>query len=983
MNKPFKRALAITLAGAMSFGSILTVGAEEAPTFEKLEKLKDLGIIQGEGAGVDPFKDMTRYRGIGMMFRLSLDDSEGKNLEDYMNAYDYEGKPNFKDAENQAPYIQRLMGYSKNNEVGVNGYPDGELKPLKKITHKEFAVVMLEALGYKIGVDFNWATAAAKAAAVGIVENASDASDEVVLIHQVGDMTYNALATPRKGATITLGEALGKPVVETKLKVASVEALNLKQIEIKFNKVVDKDSATKLDNYKVKGKTVKLTNGSADLLEDGKTVVLTLGTAARDQQEEVDVTVSSIKDATGRVVERKVVENLVMLDQTYPKALEAKAIGSKTIKVKFSEPIKTVSKSNFKIKQADKNLYIKSVTPVKNGTEVNITLYQGLEVGTVEVQTQAGITDYAGFSVMLTDLTASVEEDKEGPVVVGFKDATPNSVTLIFNEDISIKKKEKENYFHTNGSNTIKENIDVEKDVDGKELTLNFAEGRELSIGGVTHVYIATDTIEDLWGNKNQHIMTQVNVDVDKDAPVIKDFDVKAENEVEITFNEDLKSSTAIKRSNYKLLDDEGKEVKLISSIKYADKVVTMKFTKKLSGSYVLVINDVEDLRHNKIRDLNKDFVVEDLTAPLFKDMTATLYNAGRENQKVKIKFPEKMATSGVYSVLDLAKYKIDGKELQKLKSEVDITMLGDEKSVEIRIPSKTEDKTNGIDLSSKDVNVELARVADAAGNYTKEYVGTIKLEGKGSILIDSVEATTRNDKKVIKVKFNDELNEAIEPEDIIITKGAIKDSNNDGIADKFNEAQAKALDISGNTIEVDGGKTIVVLELADQDALKNNATDSTDAELYAYIISEKSKNNYNEYVKKGNFKKVEDKIKPTLVKDKEVTVSTADDKTKFTLHFTENVKVANLALVTGDLQFVVNTSDGDKNLAYGIDYTINTSEFATAAGAKDIEIQLTGDYTKYRGPVTVKIKDTANVQYIKDLNGNGISGINKEFEIE
>ena len=88
----------------------------------------------------------------------------------------------------------------------------------------------------------------------------------------------------------------------------------------------------------------------------------------------------------------------------------------------------------------------------------------------------------------------------------------------------------------------------------------------------------------------------------------------------------------------------------------------------------------------------------------------------------IKLAFGEKMSTSGKYSVTDLEKYTIGGYELSDLDSDYGITLevVDSGAAVEIYIPYNdiTTDEDEGVNLTDTD-DITLARVADAAGNYT------------------------------------------------------------------------------------------------------------------------------------------------------------------------------------------------------------------------------------------------------------------------
>jgi len=946
-----KKAVAIAMAGAMTLSALPMSFASEIANKTKLEILNDMGIIQGEGTGteISPDDNLTRYRAFTMLLRLTSN-------EDEMEDFDFEDEDTFTDAADKSAWMQKLMSYLKNNDHGIEGYEDGKLLPLGEITTKEYAKTMLEALGYVQGVDFEWHTVATKAVTLGLMADVSDVNNVVVDLETVAELTYNTLATNAKGDTITLGEKLGKPVVETKLEVKEVSTDNLKQIVVVFNKTVDSESAEDADNYSLEADNASLTDANFDLQADGKTVVITLGTAA-EQQDEVDLTVEGVESTDGKALNEVVFENVSFLDTSIPKAVTSTVVGNDTIKITFSEPIKDVDKGDFKVKANGSNLYVKSVTKTNNDTEVNVELYSTLEEGETTVEIGSGITDYANFGVLSNTLTATIVEDTEAPVVVDYKDATETSVTLVFDEEIELKDGDKANFYHTNTKNAVDSDITI-ANIDGNELTLEFTESKLPQ--GTAYVYILPESLNDLWDNENDTIMVKIEVEVDNEAPIVDEFEVITERNVEITFSENLDEDSAEEEDNYSLLDENGEEVDLIKTISYEDKVVTVTFSEDLNGDYALVLNNVEDLNGNEIDTIVNEFSVEDLTAPEYSDFEVTVYNAGKEDQMIKVNFDQKMATSGKYSVTDLSQYIVDGNILSDLETKAEVTVVDDGKAIEITIPS-TEDSDDGVDIAAGTGNVTIARVADAAGNKTEGFYGELDLTAAGYVNIESVEAT---DTDTVVITFDDLLTE-FDAENVVITT-----NNTDKDAALANELTVTK---QSSTINEDG-QTELTLTLSEDDVLSAVANGGT---VFAFIIDNSSSNKYGEMVELNDNKVVADKIAPVSLnvdEDSDSYEAVVVDGSQFTLTFSESIKSINTAVAATDL---VVTADGEK-LVYAVHYIINTD---LSAASDSVVFELVGDYADFADEVTVSTKDDVN--YIKDINDNNISNFEVKFDMQ
>ena len=131
------------------------------------------------------------------------------------------------------------------------------------------------------------------------------------------------------------------------LQVSSVTAINAKQIEVVFNKAVTKSLAENPANYEVYKQEALDTNvfglaasgAVADLREDGKTVRLTLNTAHFLQNNTI----------ANRVIVKKVVglnadytnNNVALKDETVPTFISVRSVGTRTLELTFSEPVRT------------------------------------------------------------------------------------------------------------------------------------------------------------------------------------------------------------------------------------------------------------------------------------------------------------------------------------------------------------------------------------------------------------------------------------------------------------------------------------------------------------------------------------------------------------------------------------------------------------------------------------------------------------------
>jgi hypothetical protein len=119
-------------------------------------------------------------------------------------------------------------------------------------------------------------------------------------------------------------------------------AINTKQIEVKFNKAVDKATAETATNYTVAG----VAYDKAVLQADGMTVVATMAAETKvTNATEVEFKVlKNIKDSAGVALKADYAQKITVVDTTSPTLVSVEAVGLKTLKLTFSEPIYDIGK---------------------------------------------------------------------------------------------------------------------------------------------------------------------------------------------------------------------------------------------------------------------------------------------------------------------------------------------------------------------------------------------------------------------------------------------------------------------------------------------------------------------------------------------------------------------------------------------------------------------------------------------------------------
>ena len=193
-------------------------------------------------------------------------------------------------------------------------------------------------------------------------------------------------------------------VVTTATKVQSATATNLKEVVVKFDGKVDKDSAENVVNYTLRsGKVID----SVTLSDDQTSATLLLKDSALSNNRTDAVTVSNIKAGTATVSATNV--EFTAVDNVLPEVTSVQSLGTKSVKVVFSEPVKNVGQTNFTL---DGKEYFGKVTVSNNYRTVVLTPYSttALAVGDHKL-TVSGVKDFADFVSLASTHDIKVVED--------------------------------------------------------------------------------------------------------------------------------------------------------------------------------------------------------------------------------------------------------------------------------------------------------------------------------------------------------------------------------------------------------------------------------------------------------------------------------------------------------------------------------------------------------------------------------------------
>jgi len=790
------------------------------------EQLRDLGLLKGDDYGnLMEDKYLTRSEMMVILARM---------LGEYDEAEAYKLKSSFTDGNNH--WAERYVAYAQ-MRGWTSGIGNNEFGYEMKHTAQQAAVFMLKTLGYVADTDFTWTNAYQKATQLGLFTGVDIEPSEDILRGSLFQVMMRTLNTNMKGSTQTLYENLGI-MGSVPLKVSSVKANGLIQVLVEFNSSTwaDEEELLNAANYIFEdqdGAELLDVNDDPVVIDDitvqDKVVVITFEEPV-EQQTEANLTISD------EILPTDADFDFTFFDTKPPVAVSAAVVGKQNIKVTFSEPVdpSTVSASDFKVEDGD--MFIRGVDLMNNNTEVNVELYAELEAGTIKVEVGSGIEDFAGFKTSVTTFNVRVVVDTTAPSVVGYKDASMTGVTLIFNEDIVLTDayNSSKSIYHTNTSN-LAAAISAD-DIDGKELKLDFSANKMPE--GNAYVYILADTFMDLWDNENNRQTMLVKVAADEVKPTLLGISVVDEKEIELMFSEPVDESTAEDIDNYVLQSSTGTVLDdmIDSAVRGTGDdtdTVTIRFEESLLGSYKLVVENVEDLSGNEISKVTRSFTVTDMTDPVATDFSAKLYNPDADVQIIVVRFGEAMATSGKYAVNDLEKYVLaDNKFLSDLDNAT-VAMIESNKAVEIKIPKASLDLEDG-----KNYKLEIGRVADAAGNYTVAMVNVLTVKDAGLVLVEEAKLVSSTK---VEVTFEDRLVN-INNNDFVV----YSDTNDNN---KYDTAEKLTVTRVSSTVNSDGN-TVLTFTLASK--VGTDAKSITgNHDIGFAIISQNSKNQYNEVVEK------------------------------------------------------------------------------------------------------------------------------------
>jgi hypothetical protein len=735
---------------------------------------------------------------------------------------------------------------------------------------------------------------------------------------------------PNKATEVTFKTADGKEiktsvtwVVTAAQKVVSVSANNYKELTVKFDGDLDAKTAENEDNYKVSGVTFESATYSK---ETGEVKLLVAeGSSALPKQKETTLEISGVKNSdASKTFSEKV--KFTAVDTQLPEVTEVKALGTKAIKVVFSEPVTSSTAANL----ANYKIDGKAFTGNVKFTYPNIAfITTDVAVGSHQLTVQ-GVEDFNSFKVSPATIDFEVAEDTTAPEIVSAKAIDLTKVEIEFNEPVKSVKKA----YQTSSTKTAQTPYEIKDN----KVILTFSETNRLSLGeSIVYLEGVTD-----YSNNSADRNTTVTPELDTVRPEVTSVtaeskDSPARTLITVEFSESVNADDIAKADNYVLRNEKGEifsgkgfttkghpvktpvYAKDKNSKDILNKVVLESIDTLPAGKYSLEIAGIRDRASigNTLVPVKVEFSVTETGSV---KVNSAWYTTDGDDTLVYIQFNKALASSGSGDATVVSKYNyIAGGTQYPFPVKSAKAELYSADTVRIVVPKA--DLTNWSHVAS----VRATNIADVNDNYLVDQTVDISNISSSFVYIKDADVKA-TDRKTIQVKTDGPIS-YVDKNDFVFT----------------------GLTTSTYSVDVALKENNTVIEFTfDKEVVPYNSGVTVSTRAQDDI---KSGDSYGRQLKEFTGIKVNDEIKPELYTSG-ANAPTASDTT-ITLTFTENV---NVYFTPKAFKVTVNGNSVTVNGATKDDNTIEI-ELADAIEAGAI--------------VEVYLEGNENGKYVTDLKGN------------
>lgn len=355
--------------------------------------------------------------------------------------------------------------------------------------------------------------------------------------------------------------------VDVAPQVVSVSAINAAQLQVKFNKAIDKSTVIDSnDTLKSGVLTISKVDGTgnvtiddnslASLSEDGKTLTITVTSGALNSVKYVvNVPENTVKTTDGKYVEKYVSGVLTASDSTAPTVTKTEKLNASTVRVYFSEPLSSAGNWTFKLADGSDA----TVTPTPNLVKGYVDLAIGASVaaGKEITATIIGAADYANNLINPNPVTVTFTKgqlDGVKPTVTSVNVLGLNKFEIKFSEevqgfdaaDITIDSSTTFTDYAADGD-TLLEAGEAKITQDATDKTKYTVELGTALTANIHTIAIAANAVTDLSGEQNNAYSKVVEFKADTTAPKLVSSEVKKENGTEylyLTFDESVTPGT-------------------------------------------------------------------------------------------------------------------------------------------------------------------------------------------------------------------------------------------------------------------------------------------------------------------------------------------------------------------------------------------------------------------------------------------------------
>nr|WP_154959357.1 Ig-like domain-containing protein [Paenibacillus xylanexedens] len=978
-KKVMKKILSVALSTAMAFSMFASVafGDTAVSPQQQFDALKAKGIFEGfpnGTAGLD--QEMTRGQFAKVITKLL-------GLKEVTGQLSYTDK-NYNAKNWAVPYIEAVTA------AGIMQGKDTTKKIFDfngKVTIAEMATILTRALDLEVPAETNnnapeWAKKDVQAAInAGLVDaNANftaNASRQLLVgaayaVDQAQSLKVASYEVSEAGKVVTFKISDGESVkvtldkaleanketevkftykekeftekvtyvVTTATKVESAAATNLKQVVVSFDGSVEQESAETVSNYTISNLTVE----KATLGADKKSVTLLLNSSSNFvNQRQTSVVVNNVKNADNSKTISGTV-SFTPLDVTVPTVESVQALGTKAVKIKFSEPVKQegIISSNFRI---DDKAIAATVQYTYPDTVILATeLTEGAH--TLRV---SNVTDFSGLTIVPTtsDFTAAV--DTAAPVVQSVTSKDLKQVTITFDEPVkSVSSAYANVSSFTSATPVVKDN----------KVTLNFANPLN-----ATENTIYLTGVTDYSGN-SANLNTKVTPTLDTVRPVVVDTKFTQENGnyvATVVFSKALESGSAQDRTNYVLRNSAGSIPTNTTAVNsdgnpirqpalQADgKTVVINLGSSLKDdTYGLTIAGVKDTA-----TIGNVLLPYTVSLPVNQATSAAITNAWTKVENghnyVYIQFNRALATDGTGSALNATKYFTDSnKQIAKTDNDVQLITAS---TVRLEATNLTAGEYAGA------ASVKVNYVADATGTFLgagNSYSVTKTLTDANAAVKSTGDINATGTKKVV-VNFTGPIS------NVVAGEFSVKNA-----AETTTYATATSFELSNNnkTLTLTLG-TDLPTDLSGA-VLVHSGNGTTDAFGNSVQIDAAAKT-------------VNNKIAPALVSSNAVTVvqPTADKKVfNVTVNFNKNIDVTSEDVVANLLTAIIGNEEGKVSNVAKVDAVVTPGNEAPAK----LTFTVTTDKDVTEGVFNVSFDGSKNAGALTGANGGvSVESFNKQ----